>query len=552
MTLAEKLARTNIINLTPYSSARNEGGNSDLVWIDANEGAYAPFPSDGSTEGFNRYPDPQPPELINRMASFYGVKSNQILASRGTDEAIDLLMRAFCVPDEDSVLFSIPTFDMYEVASNVNAVKPLSIPLNPEDFSLDMEALRKKCKEDQKIKLVFVCSPNNPTANSVKKEEILELCDILSDRALVIVDEAYIEFSECDSLVTELANYKNLAILRTMSKAFCMAGVRMGALIANDDIVSMVRKVLAVYPLTIPSINASVKALSPAGILWMKDKVEISIAERTRVSEALSCHCDVVKIYPSDANFILVEAKDVEKFIAACAKAGFLVRNRHKLVPNTVRVTIGSPEENTLLLKGLGLDAKSERHERTATVNRSTKETDISVSVNLDRADVLDISTGIGFYDHMLEQLGKHGKIGIVLHCKGDTHIDDHHSVEDCAIALGQAIKKALGDKRGINRYGFVVPMDEAQANVVLDLSGRSALRFEGDFPTEKVGELATEMIPHFFQSLADNLEANIHVKVDGENSHHMAEGCFKAFARALRQAISKSGDEMPSTKGIL
>ena len=190
--------------------------------------------------------------------------------------------------------------------------------------------------------------------------------------------------------------------------------------------------------------------------------------------------------------------------------------------------------------------------DRRARVERKTNETDISVSVNLDRDAPVSISTGIGFYDHMLEQIAKHGGFALSVECAGDLQIDDHHTVEDTALCLGAALRKALGDKLGVGRYGFVVPMDESEARVSIDLSGRARYVFNGTFPTERVGEMATEMVQHFFLSLSDSLGAALHIEVSGENSHHMVEACFKSVGRALRQAIRRDGNAMPSTKGSL
>jgi len=190
--------------------------------------------------------------------------------------------------------------------------------------------------------------------------------------------------------------------------------------------------------------------------------------------------------------------------------------------------------------------------ERQAGVERVTNETSISASVNLDRAGPISIATGIGFYDHMLEQISKHGGFSLVLTCSGDLDVDDHHTVEDTAICLGAALRKALGNKRGVDRYGFVLPMDESEARVSVDLSGRGRFEFRGQFPRERVGELATEMVEHFFRSLSDALGAALHIEVSGENAHHMVEACFKSTGRALRQAIRREGNDMPSTKGTL
>ncbi len=190
--------------------------------------------------------------------------------------------------------------------------------------------------------------------------------------------------------------------------------------------------------------------------------------------------------------------------------------------------------------------------ERRASVKRKTRETDIDVAVNLDATAPIKVVTGIGFFDHMLEQIAKHGGFALNLNCNGDLQIDEHHTVEDCALALGEALRKALGDKAGIARYGFVLPMDEAQVRVAVDLSGRAFGVFEGKFAREAVGGLPTELVPHFFKSLAESLKAAIHVTITGENTHHMIEACFKGTGRALRQAFRREGDELPTTKGLL
>lgn len=190
--------------------------------------------------------------------------------------------------------------------------------------------------------------------------------------------------------------------------------------------------------------------------------------------------------------------------------------------------------------------------DRVAHERRDTNETQIELQVNLDSASSIQIATGIGFFDHMLEQLAKHGDFGLDLQCKGDLHIDEHHTVEDIGIALGTALRRALGNKVGIGRYGFLLPMDESDAQVALDLSGRAAFRFSAEFPRDTVGELSTEMVQHFFRSLAESLGAALHIEVRGENTHHMIEACFKAVGRCMRQAFARSGTDLPSTKGVL
>jgi imidazoleglycerol-phosphate dehydratase/histidinol-phosphatase len=204
-----------------------------------------------------------------------------------------------------------------------------------------------------------------------------------------------------------------------------------------------------------------------------------------------------------------------------------------------------------------GLDWEALAHQlldapRTATVVRNTKETRITVSVDLDWVAEPKARTGLGFFDHMLEQIGKHGGFALELSCDGDTHIDEHHTIEDTGLALGQALREALGDKRGIGRYGFTLPMDETLASAALDFSGRPYFVFEGEFKRERVGDMPTELVPHFFRSLCDASGLNLHLSVHGDNDHHKVEACFKALARALRQALPRQGTALPSTKGAL
>ncbi len=220
------------------------------------------------------------------------------------------------------------------------------------------------------------------------------------------------------------------------------------------------------------------------------------------------------------------------QFAANLGVRGFRVGPQGRGWPEIARAMIDSP--------------------RVAEVFRETRETKIRVRVDLDAGARAGIHTGLGFFDHMLEQIAKHADIDLRLTCDGDIHIDEHHTIEDSALALGEALRKALGDKRGIGRYGFTLPMDESLASAALDLSGRACFQFEGNFPRDRVGEVPTELVPHFFRSLCDGLGANLHLSVRGENAHHMVEACFKVVARCLRQAIRVDGDDLPSTKGVL
>jgi imidazoleglycerol-phosphate dehydratase / histidinol-phosphatase len=213
-----------------------------------------------------------------------------------------------------------------------------------------------------------------------------------------------------------------------------------------------------------------------------------------------------------------------------------------------LRVRLGGTPEETWGT----IAARLTQPPRRAASARKTKETDVAVAVDLDAHEPQRVHTGIGFFDHMLEQIARHGGFALDLRCDGDLQVDEHHTVEDCALALGEALRAALGDKRGLARYGFLLPMDEALAQVAVDLSGRPYFVFEGKFERERVGGLPTELVPHFFRSLAQSLGAAIHIDVQGDNSHHMVEACFKGVGRALRQALAREGDVLPTTKGVL
>ena len=538
------IARQSVVDMIPYSA---RGGATNALHLDANENPYAPPPVVGAAE-YNRYPAQQPTALVDRLAGLYGVSPDYLMVGRGADEGIECLLRAFCEAGEDSILTCSPTFGYYKTCADIQGAGVVDVPLSAS-YESDVPAIKKAAKADA-VKMVFLCTPNNPTGNSLKRDVILDICTSLPE-TLIVVDEAYIEFSYQESLADKIGDVKNLVVLRTLSKAYALAGVRGGAVLAHPSVIALLIKVLPPYPIARPVESAILNALAPSAMAVHAQRLEETVSERQRLSDGLAKSEFVETVYPSDTNFILLEINNADALSKRLQQFNVKIRDYRSTI-GRVRVSVGSPDENTIALQAFGVANPIDRNDRIGEMFRKTKETDISVRVNLDDASQTKIETGIGFYDHMLEQISKHGGMGLTLSCEGDLHIDAHHTVEDTALAFGSALKQALGDKAGIGRYGYVIPMDETQAQVAIDLSGRPAAVFRGEFPTDHVGDFPVEMCPHFFESLAQTLGAAIHIDVKGDNSHHMIEACFKGVGRALRPALAVSGSDIPSTKGIL
>lgn len=542
----DTLARKAILDFKAYSA---RGGSTDALHLDANESPWAPPPSDGSVRDYNRYPEQQPPVLRSRLASLYGVAPDQLMMGRGADEAIEVLIRTFCEANQDSILICPPTFGYFETAALIQGAKIVKAPLN-KDFTWNMSAV-KAAIETYNPKLVFLCSPNNPTGNSLGRDDIDGLCRDYAN-TLIVVDEAYIEFSPQKSVISLCKTYKNLIVTRTLSKVYGLAGVRMGVCIAHPKIIELLLKVLPPYPVPRPVEQTVRRALSPSAMSVHADRLSMWKLELTRVARALTASPYVEKTYPSDANFILFKTSDADGLITALGQSNVKIRDFRSKIPDHFRLSIGTPEENDIALTALKAIERLKTKDRIGEAFRKTNETDIAIRVNLDDPKTVKIETGLGFFDHMLEQIAKHGGMGLTLNCVGDLEIDAHHTVEDTALAFGSALKQALGNKVGIGRYGFVMPMDETQARIAIDLSGRPAAVFNGQFPTDHVGDFPVEMCPHFFESLAQTLGAAIHIDVEGDNSHHIIEACFKGVGRALRPAFARVGGDIPSTKGVL
>lgn len=531
----KKITRPNVLALKPYQSARDEFERLAEVSLNANENPFG--------FGLNRYPEAAMTELKTAFGKFRGVDSRQLIFGNGSDELIDLLIRALCEPKEDKILVFKPTFGMYNVCASINNIEVVEEQLTQE-FQIDFDRLKPKLP-DPKLKIIFICSPNNPTGNKIKNDSIIRIASAFE--GLVVVDEAYIDFST-DSLVTN--EIPNLFILQTFSKAIGLAGIRLGAGIGSKEVIEVLNKIKPPYNVSSLTQEKAVAALKrPEEI---NKQAAIIREEREKLANELDAISVVQKISPSDANFLLVEFEDAKSTYQLLFEKGIIVRDRSNQVPNTLRLTIGTPEENRKLIAALKGEKPVTRG-RIGRCVRTTSETQILTEVNLDDPSHSIISTGVEFFDHMLEQIARHGAMGLNIQVKGDLGIDAHHTIEDTALALGSAFNDALQDRKGIERYGFLLPMDDCLAQVAIDFGGRPWIEWTGEFKATHFGEMPSEMAYHFFKSFSDTARCNLNIKAEGDNDHHKIESVFKAFARAIKMAVRKDDSGvLPSTKGVL
>ena len=340
------LVRENIKNLTPYSSARHEFTGQAIVLLDANENAYGSPLEDN----FNRYPDPLQWQLKFSIAKIKGVPAENIFIGNGSDEVIDLAYRIFCDPVKDNVIVCPPTYGMYEVSGNINNVGIKKVNLT-QDFQLDVQGILDAV--DANTKLLFICSPNNPTANNMNRNDVEILLNNFP--GIVLIDEAYINYSKQKTFIQELTEYPNLIVMQTLSKAWGLAALRLGLCYASMDIIDLFNKVKPPYNINEASQELALEALQNTDQVnnWIKEVV----SQKNYLNKALSKFSFVEKIYPSDANFILVKVKDANTLYNYLAAKGIVVRNRSKdaLCDNCLRITVGTPDENEILVKSLEL-----------------------------------------------------------------------------------------------------------------------------------------------------------------------------------------------------
>jgi histidinol-phosphate aminotransferase len=343
------LARPEVLALAPYSPAR---WDPRLVRLHANEN---PWRREGDTSraGLNRYPEPQPTALFDRLGRLYGVAADQVLVGRGSDEGIDLLVRAFCAAGRSEVVVCPPTFAMYRFAAEVQGARVVEVPLRAGDFSLDPGAVLGACGPS--TRLVFLCSPNNPTGNALARADVEAVIGALQGRALVVVDEAYVEFSSQGSLVGWLERFDNLAILRTLSKAYGLAGARCGAVLAAAEVIALLRRLIPPYAIAIQTLEAVLDATEPGRLAAVRLQSDAILQERQRVTQALAALPRIARVWPSEANFVLVSSPEAGMLLEAGIAAGLLVRDvrGYPGLSDCLRITLGTPDENDRLLAAL-------------------------------------------------------------------------------------------------------------------------------------------------------------------------------------------------------
>ncbi|MCA3718645.1 MAG: imidazoleglycerol-phosphate dehydratase HisB [Brevundimonas sp.] len=471
----------------------------------------APFPPlVAGAEGLDRYPG-DTATLAARMAQIYGVAADSVLPVRGLTHGLELVWR-LAARDGSSV--EAPDAEPYAGLSRIYRVG------EGETVATVVRALG---------------SP----------EAVAEMAARLSP-GLLVVDEGLVEFADASSAAALIGDHANLVVLRSLSLAYGLAGARVGAALAQPQTLARLSEVVELYALPEPLIRLAMQALDPSRMIETAERIAGVRRERERLVREIG---RVMVVEPGVGPILMARPSSIEATLADLARFGVAAdRSGDRLrLPVSLK-----PEVNDRLLAALGLAVGKTRAHRTGQAVRDTKETRIVCAVDLDTAGPIKIETGVGFFDHMLEQVAAHGGFSLRLSCEGDLHTDPHHTIEDSAIALGQALKQALGERRGIARYGFVLAMDEAQANVAIDLSGRPYPVFEGTFSTPYIGEYRTDLTAHVFRSLAEHLGAAVHISIKGDDDHHKTEAVYKGFGRALRQAIRIEGEAVPSTKGVL
>jgi len=352
-----KLARINIQKLQPYQSARRIGeGHIGEIWLNANESPMSVF-FKLKKKSFNRYPECQPKDLISYYANYSNLSCNQILVTRGADEGIELLIKTFCEPGKDAIIYCPPTYDMYRVNAKIHGVAIKEIPTIKDTWQLDLLNIKLNLT---KVKLVYICNPNNPTGNTIIKKDLISLLKMTLGHALIVIDEAYIEFSPQDTMTNYLKEYPNLVILRTLSKAFALAGIRCGFTLAKKDIIDTLNKVIAPYPISVPVADIAVQSLETDYIKFMNNRVLDLNSNRIWLVNELNKLSCVEKVFKSNANYILVKFFMCETVFSALWDKGIIIRNQNDKINlnKCLRISIGTRLECLRLIQELQFFSK--------------------------------------------------------------------------------------------------------------------------------------------------------------------------------------------------
>ena len=536
----------------------------------------------------SQYPSHQ--ALQDLIGDWVGVDAARIVVTAGGDDSIDRIVGNLLAGSRNKVVTHAPSFEMVSIYTD-NYSGSLDVePWLEGDFPVD-ELIQ---RIDDSTALVVLTTPNNPTGAMISPDDIFKVNQASKKHgAKLLVDHAYVEFAD-EEPTAQLTADDNIMIVRTFSKAWGLAGLRVGFLIAPDvEFATAIRNASGPYPVSAVSLETARTALDQFKPLMTENVSRIKTIRGLMVDLLTTCGG---RPLPSGGNYLLVEFSDADAVWDGLAAKGIGVRKfaGKPVLANFLRITcpatVGdylrlakalcdvcdadfetqqaavavafqpdlvanqeTPDASTLAA-GQNSDVPASGSKRQSSIKRDTKETKIDLQLNLDGSAKVEVSTGIGFLDHMLTAFAFHAGFDLKLICDGDLEVDDHHTAEDCAIALGQAIDEALGPRKGIKRFGYAyAPLDEALARTVVDLSARPWPEIHLALEREMVGQWACENITHFFQSLAMTLRCSLHVDVlRGANDHHRAEAAFKSMAKAFNQALTRVDGDVPSTKGVL
>jgi len=545
--------------------------------LDANENPYGCAPAAKAALANlafpNIYPDPESRALRSALSGYTGVPAEYLFAGAGADELLDLILRLVLNPG-DTVLNVIPTFGMYAFDTLLNNGKIIEVERD-EHFNLPLERIQQIVLEENPT-LLFLAAPNNPDGILPERAAIEKIIDL---PVLVVLDEAYIEFCEEGSFlgqkrsfIQQVPHRDNLIVLRTFSKWAGLAGLRVGYGAFPQWMHTALWNCKQPYNVNVAAKEAALASLK--SLDYLAGNVEKIKQERARLYECLTSISYVEPVQGSQSNFILCKVLDrpAKQLQQDLIRQGIFLRYYSSgRLKNYIRISIGKPEDTDILISMLeqmhdpvvssSLPLRPARLStpsvRMGSITRTSKETSIAVTANLDGSGKADINTGLPFFDHMLTQIAVHGLFDLTVQAKGDLEIDPHHTIEDTALALGACFLQALGDRKGIMRMADVrVPMDESLVQLTLDLSGRPYVVIQIPWASELIGNIPSSLFTHFLESFASELRCNLHIQVIyGQDGHHQAEAVFKALARALSAATRidpRRAGQTPSSKGIL